>query len=249
MDHVKEISRRSFIMIMLFMSLLLFLADQLYDMGLAYLAAQAAHTLATEQADMVADSLSRAQAALKLPFVGIAAGVFFGVGLLLWGMVRVTMPQAPKALPEKPLPEKKAKPQVPVESKQERMEKDRRMYLHLLSVFQREGRLVDFFAEDLSLYQDDQIGAAVRNIQENCKNTMDKYLKPVAVIDQNEGDEITIDAPFNADEIKLIGNVSGNPPFKGILRHKGWKVNKTELPKLAAGTDSRLIAPAEVEIL
>jgi len=109
---------------------------------------------------------------------------------------------------------------------------DRRLFLHLLSALQKDGRLVDFFSEDLSLYEDSQIGVAVRNIHESCKKVLDKYLEPVAVIDKAEGDEITIPENFDPGAIKLTGNVTGEPPFRGILRHKGWQAKKIDMPTL-----------------
>ncbi|MBW2249010.1 MAG: DUF2760 domain-containing protein [Deltaproteobacteria bacterium] len=54
---------------------------------------------------------------------------------------------------------------------------------------------------------------------------------------------------FDPDAIKLTGNVTGEPPFTGVLRHKGWRTRKLELPALSGGQDARIIAPAEVEIL
>ncbi len=127
-------------------------------------------------------------------------------------------------------------------------ERKRRLFLHFLSVLQREGRLLDFFAEELELYDDEQIGAAVRSIQEDCKKTVNKYLAPAPVIDKEEGEEVDIPSGFDPDAIKLTGNVSGEPPFKGILRHRGWKASKKDLPKLSDVLDPSIIVPAEVEI-
>lgn len=245
MDTKNSFSRRSFIVMMLFMSLLLLAADLIYDSGVGYLSEKILETAG----GLDGAGFERVLAELRIPFTLMAGVLFYGVGLLLWGILRLfpadTLVKPALAQGKRPAPA----PEKVLESKEERLESDRRIYFHLLSVFQREGRLVDFFAEDLTLYEDAQIGAAVRSIQENCKKTMEKYLKPTSVMEQNEGDEVTIDGTYNPDEIKLIGNVSGNPPFKGVLRHKGWRAGKAELPKLAAGKDSRLIAPAEVEIL
>jgi len=69
------------------------------------------------------------------------------------------------------------------------------------------------------------------------------------VIDRSEGEEIQVEPGFDPDAIKLTGNVTGEPPFKGILRHKGWRTRKLELLALSGGQDARIIAPAEVEIL
>jgi hypothetical protein len=125
---------------------------------------------------------------------------------------------------------------------------DQRLFLHLLTVLQKEGRLVDFFQEDLEMYEDEQIGAAVRSIHTSCRKTLDKSLAMTSVIEDNEGDEITIEAGFNPEAIKLTGRVTGEPPFTGIVRHKGWRAQKVSLPDLAAAKDPTIISPAEVEI-
>jgi hypothetical protein len=119
----------------------------------------------------------------------------------------------------------------------------------MLSVLQREGRLIDFFAENLDEYEDDQIGAAVRTIHENSKKGMEKYLKTEAVVAEPEEAEIEIPPDFDPNAIKLTGNVAGDPPFKGVVRHRGWKAKKLDLPTLSAVRDPLIIAPAEVEIV
>lgn len=127
-------------------------------------------------------------------------------------------------------------------------ERQKRLFLHFISVLQREGRLLDFFAEELSVYDDEQIGAAVRSIQEDCKKSVDKYLSLVPVIDKEEGDEVEVEPGFDPNAITLTGNVSGEPPFKGVLRHRGWKAAKNEVPKLSDVQDASIVAPAEVEV-
>ena len=104
------------------------------------------------------------------------------------------------------------------------------------------------FFEKLDQFEDAQIGAAVRNIHENSFKTMTKYIAPKPIIDRTEGEEVTIEKGFDPASVKLTGNVTGEPPFKGILRHKGWQAASIELPALSERENSMLIAPAEVEI-
>jgi hypothetical protein len=127
-------------------------------------------------------------------------------------------------------------------------EMTQRVFLHLVAVLQKEGRLLDFFSENLAQYNDDQIGAAVRNIHENCKKALDKYLEPQAVVEQNEGDEISVATDFDPNALKLVGNVTGQPPFKGVVRHRGWRARKIDIPTFSGQRDARIIAPAEIEI-
>jgi len=117
--------------------------------------------------------------------------------------------------------------------------------VQILSVLQRDARLVDFLMEDISGYSDEQVGAAVRDVQKQSRETLERYLKLQPVIDGVEGDFTKTDG-LEAAQIKLVGNVppSGKAPG-GVLRHKGWQAQKVDLPSLPPGN---ILAPAEIEI-
>jgi len=134
------------------------------------------------------------------------------------------------------------------EDREEQARMDQRRSLHLLSLLQREGRLVDFLQEDLRAYDDAQIGAAVRSIHESCRESLNRYVSLQPVIDKNEGDPVTVDAGFDAQSIRLTGNPVGEPPFKGILQHRGWRCTGLKLPTLSGSQNPAVIVPAEVEI-
>ena len=119
--------------------------------------------------------------------------------------------------------------------------------LGLLAALQATGRLVDFLEEDLAPYGDDQIGAAVRDIHDGCRRVLRERVALEPVLAGAEGDAITIDAGFDPGAIRLTGNVTGAPPFRGVLRHGGWRVKTVTLP-VRRGQDARVVAPAEVEI-
>ncbi len=119
--------------------------------------------------------------------------------------------------------------------------------LQLLSILQRDARLVDFLMEDISAYEDEQIGAAVRNIHQQSRETLDRYVTLAPVVDGVEGDFTK--TPEGASNYKLIGNVPANGKAPGgLLRHKGWKAETIELPQLASGQNLKIVAPAELEI-
>jgi len=141
---------------------------------------------------------------------------------------------------------KKDEPAGP--GKQERKRNERFRALHLISLLQREGRLLDFFNEDLDNFNNEQIGAAARKIHADCKSAIQKYIGPKPILDQDEGENVTIAPGFDPSSIKMTGNVSGKPPFKGTLQHRGWRCSKFEMPGLSNVKDPNIIAPAEVEI-
>ncbi len=53
---------------------------------------------------------------------------------------------------------------------------------------------------------------------------------------------------FSPREVKLTGNVTGDGPYNGTLRHKGWRVVKASFPQTVPGADATILAPAEVEL-
>jgi hypothetical protein len=120
--------------------------------------------------------------------------------------------------------------------------------VQMLSLLQRDGRLIDFLAEDISAYPDAQIGAAVRTIHDTCQQVLDHYLKLEPILDSAEDEPVTVPAGFDPAAIKLIGSVAGGPPVRGVLRHKGWRVNEVNLPPLPEGAGRMVVAPAEVEL-
>lgn len=120
--------------------------------------------------------------------------------------------------------------------------------VQLLALFQREGRLVDFLREDIQPYDDSQIGAAVREIHKECRQVLAEHLTLEPVLNGQEGDEVTVPEGFDPSAIRLTGNVSGEPPFHGSLRHAGWRAVRVKLPDQPSGQDAKIVAPAEVEI-
>ena len=121
--------------------------------------------------------------------------------------------------------------------------------LRILAVLQRDGRLVDFLREDIDPYSDAQIGAAVRDIHRGCKKSLQDYLTIEPIISAPEEEQVQVPTDFDPAAIRLIGNVDGKPPFRGTLKHHGWRVRAVHLPMLpATRDDSSVLSPAEVEI-
>jgi hypothetical protein len=121
--------------------------------------------------------------------------------------------------------------------------------IQMLAILQRQGRLIDFLQENLSLYEDAQIGAAVRSVHAGCKQAIEEHVHLTPVYEAEEGAQIMVEAGFDASATRLIGAVSGQPPFTGVLRHRGWRVVNVELPQLTPGQGKDwILAPAEVEV-
>src|SRR3954465_10164474 len=153
-------------------------------------------------------------------------------------VVAVRQGQGGRALPaEKPAlpPEKPELPPQPASQA-----------LHLLALLQREGRLIDFCEEDLAAFPDAQVGAAARTVHEGCRKALRGAFTLAPVRAEAEGAQVTVPAGFDPQSIRLTGNVTGSPPFNGVLRHHGWKVAGVRMP--AASGDPGVVAPAEVEL-
>jgi Domain of unknown function (DUF2760) len=119
--------------------------------------------------------------------------------------------------------------------------------VQVLAVLQRDGRLVDFLMEDITPYSDAQVGAAVRGVHSGCRDALSRYLSLAPVFDAAEGSHVTVEPDTDAARVKVIGNVAGQPPFDGVVRHRGWIVSRMELPQLPA-SGRLVVAPAEVEV-
>lgn len=117
----------------------------------------------------------------------------------------------------------------------------------ILAILQRDGRLVDFLMEDLAAYSNEQVGTAVRDVHRGCRQALEKYARLAPVFDAAEGTMVTVDAGTDAARVKVVGNAAGVPPFRGVLRHRGWDATRLDLPPLPA-TGRSVLAPAEVEI-
>lgn len=119
--------------------------------------------------------------------------------------------------------------------------------LQLLGLLQREGRFVDFVQQEISAFPDADVGAAARVVHEGCRRALGSHARIVSVRAEAEGSPVTVDGS-DADQIKLTGEVSGHAPYRGVLRHRGWRIESLQLPTRVGEQDLRVVAPAEVEL-
>ena len=160
-------------------------------------------------------------------------------------------PFLPEGLEEKPreaLPEPKpdVKPEPAKKKPADTTQRDGALVL--LSLFQREGRLVDFLREGLDGHDDASIGAAARDVHRGCKKVLDEHFAFEPMLPGEEEAQVTVPRGFDPSEIRLIGEAKGEPPFQGTLRHHGWRATQAKLPGLSDGVDRTVVAPAEVEV-
>ncbi|ATB41633.1 hypothetical protein CYFUS_007101 [Cystobacter fuscus] len=147
----------------------------------------------------------------------------------------------PEPTPTRPTPPPSAPAPLPPE-------REHASALQLLAMLQREGRLVDFLQEDVAAFPDEDVGAAARIVHEGCRKVLRQYLALEPVLPQNEGDSVQVPAGFDAQRIRLTGNVAGQPPYSGSLKHKGWVITSVTFPSTSPALDPRVLAPAEVEL-
>jgi uncharacterized protein DUF2760 len=160
---------------------------------------------------------------------------------------------APQPVPGKPAPASKPEPARPAPPPEDRprvsaAQQHRDGALAFLALLQREGRLVDFLLEPLDGFSDADIGAAARDVHRGCRKVLDQHLSLEPVMPGSEEARVAVPTGFDPAEIRLIGEARGEPPFRGTLRHHGWRVVDARLPALADSVDRTVIAPAEVEL-
>lgn len=114
----------------------------------------------------------------------------------------------------------------------------------VLAMLQRDGRLIDFLEEDIDAYEDERVGAAARQVHRGCRRSLHEHFDLEPVMAREEGAEVEVEQGFDAVAIRLTGAVAGEPPFRGVLKHHGWRVRKATLPSAQDG----IVAPAEVEL-
>src|SRR5262249_19634591 len=120
--------------------------------------------------------------------------------------------------------------------------------LRLLTILQREGRLLDFLLEDVSAASNEDLGAGVREIHSKSQAALKEHLVRARGGPQRGGERAEVRAGFARSATRLPGNVHGAPPFRGPVKHRGWRVKDYKLAAPPEGQDELVVFPAEVEI-
>jgi hypothetical protein len=113
--------------------------------------------------------------------------------------------------------------------------------LRLLAKLQELGRLIDFVMEDIRTVSDAHAG---------CRTTLQNTFTLEPLHPAAEGSTVTLASGFDPESHRLIGHVSGLPPFTGTLLHRGWRSTAVKLPHATNPTQphSGIVAPAEIEL-
>jgi hypothetical protein len=120
--------------------------------------------------------------------------------------------------------------------------------LRMLALLQAEARLVDFLLEDIQGASDVQIGQAVREVHRKAAAALKQHAVIEPVLPGNENDTVSVPKGFDPSAIRVVGNVTGEPPFTGQIQHPGWRVKELKLAAPPSGADEFVLQPAEVQI-
>lgn len=146
--------------------------------------------------------------------------------------------EAKDFLSSKPEVKEEKKKEAPVDSS----------HLRFLALMQHSGRLLDFLQEDITEYSDAQVGAAVREMHRGCQKTLESSVSVRPVFEENEGTVVQIPRGYDPSQVKIVGAVKGDAPYKGRLVHRGWKACTLTLSKTLGEQSSDVLCPAEVEV-
>jgi Domain of unknown function (DUF2760) len=171
----------------------------------------------------------------------LGAALAFGVvalATIVATRTRKVESAGPPAEPARPAPGAAPAPQAEAE------------IVSFLALLQEKARLVDFLMDDINAFDDAQVGAAARVVHAGCKAVLQEHFQIHPVRAESEGSTVQVAAGYAADEYRLLGRISGQAPFSGVLVHRGWKTEHVKLPRILRASADRLptIAPAEVEL-
>ena len=118
----------------------------------------------------------------------------------------------------------------------------------LLSLFQKQGRLVDFLQQDITTFSNAEIGEAARVVHDGCAKILVDYFTMEAIRTEEEGVLVNVEADYNLSEITLTGNLRGSAPYRGELLHHGWKISDQHPPEQLDPKARFIVQPAEIEV-
>ena len=158
--------------------------------------------------------------------------------------------QAQEKIEEKAVEESKLIGAVLRKEKDEISKKDEKNIdgVFLLSLFQKQGRLVDFLQQDIASFSNAEVGEAARVVHDGCARVLGDYFTLEAIRAEEEGALVSVDTDYNLSEITLTGNLRGSAPYRGELLHHGWKICDQHPPEQLDPKARFIVQPAEIEV-
>ena len=158
--------------------------------------------------------------------------------------------QAQEKIKEEVVEESKPIDALQFKEKNEISKKDEKNIdgVFLLSLFQKQGRLVDFLQQDIASFSNAEVGEAARVVHDGCARILGDYFKMEAIRTEEEGALVSVDADYNLSEITLTGNLRGSAPYRGELLHHGWKISDQHPPEQLDPKARFIVQPAEIEV-
>ena len=87
-------------------------------------------------------------------------------------------------------------------------------------------------------FQTPEVGAAYQVVNAGCKKALADHFTLEPVLKESEEATVTLPAGFDAQRVRITGNVAGQPPFRGTLKHHGWMTSSVRLPAVSESAGS-----------
>ena len=120
--------------------------------------------------------------------------------------------------------------------------------LAVLSLLQREGRLIDFLQEDVAAFSDAEVARPPWVVHAGCRRHS-RITSPSNRRSRTpKARRSKCRRALTPAIAAMTGNVAGQPPFRGTLKHHGWAATSVRLPAVSEALDPRVLVAAEVEL-
>jgi hypothetical protein len=88
-------------------------------------------------------------------------------------------------------------------------------------------------------------------VHQGCKAVINECLALAPAHAGPEGDRITVDPAADPNRYRLQGKLAQQPPYSGVVVHRGWKTTRLTLPRHTRPIDpsgETIVAPIDVEV-
>ena len=96
-------------------------------------------------------------------------------------------------------------------------------------------------------YADAQIGAAVRDVHDKCRATLERYVTLEPVL-EDEGEPIRV-ARSTEPARESRGRCRRTESASGVVRHRGWRVTRRRAAPAPGVGRAAIVGAAEVEVI